>query len=158
MKNNQNINFQLRDGESILHAWSQDFEGIPTVGDVMKIEATDNSDLEGYGDEATVLLVEEDTTGSGHTIILEAVPRGDPAARPVVVMNRDYIPGRLRAEIESFLRKRFEVPAFEWIHSDLPQPIIDVYANPKPPIDELREITDELRDLLLKDSPLAVVD
>lgn len=155
MKTKQKIKLELRDGKSVLHTWTQEFETPPTVGDVLKVDTGANPDLAGYKEEAEVLLVEE--SGSDETVVLEAVPKVDPAKRPLVVMNKEYVPEKKRSETESFLRKRFEVPAFDWISSDLPQPIIDVHVDPKPPLEELRKITDELRDFLLKDAPVSVV-
>ncbi len=153
MKNHKNTTVQLNDGKSVLHTWSQDFNKLPTVGDILEINTQENQVPAGYRNEAKVLLIE--THGTGTKLVLEATPLAKQANRPVLVMNKNYVPKRLRVEAETFLRERFDIPTFDWINSDLPQPIIDVHMESKPPIKELRKITDELRALLLKDSPLA---
>lgn len=147
---------QINDGNSVLHTATREFDELPTVGDKIEIDTGASPDLKGYKSEAEVMLIETDVTNERKAVILRAVPEAGPANRPTLVMNLDYVPKRHRREAESFLRKHFETPAFEWIESDRPQPIIDVHASPKPPVQELRKITDELRDLLLKDAPVSV--
>lgn len=156
MKANQSINVQLNDGKSVLHSWTQEFERLPTVGETLKVHAEGATNLDGYKDTAKVLLIEERVSEDSKTVILEAVLKKPSSDRPTIVMNSEYVPKRHREDAESFLRKHFETPAFEWIASDLPQPIIDVHASPKPAASELRKITDELRDLLLEDAPVSL--
>lgn len=156
MKTKNTITVQINDGRSILHSWSEDFEKLPTVGDTLKIDTSVSPNLKGYKDEAKVLLIEDNTSGNGQKLVLGAEPVSGATKRPTIIMNRDYVPKRHHREAESFLRKHFATPAFEWIESDLPQPIINVHADQKPSVQKLREITDELRDLLLKDAPVSV--
>lgn len=156
MKTKNIITVQINDGRSILHTWSENFEKLPTVGDTLEIDTGANPDLKGYKDQAKVLLIEDKSSGDGHKLILGAEPVNGPTKRPTIIMNRDYVPQRHRREAESFLRKHFATPAFEWVESDLPQPIINVHAEQKPSVQKLRKITDELRDLLLKDAPVSV--
>ena len=156
MKANQPITLQLNDGKSVLHTWTEAFDKLPTVGETLKINTADAPNLNGYQDHAKVSLIEECASEGSKTVILEAVAKKAPSERPTIVMNSDYVPQRHRQKSEAFLRKHFETPAFEWVESDLPQPIIDVHASPKPTVSELRKITDELRDLLLEDAPVSL--
>lgn len=155
---NTQIHVQINDGKTAIDRWPYAFEHLPTIGDVIAISSVGGSAPTGYDSKAEVFRIDRDLSTGEVTIILDLKPASSKAARPVAFLNADYIPEHLRRDVEEHLRGQLEVPAFEWVQSTDPSPVLRVHQG-------LSEIQPEIvaklqkgvRKILDAASPLASV-
>lgn len=124
---NQIYHVVLRDGKNRIADWSQDFESQPTLGDRITLpESVDSIDT-GYLRQATVSRVEIDAAAGARTIEAHVESSIPAARRTVLTLNGSLIPERAREIVEAQLRKRIELPIFEWEESFGSDPIIRLH-------------------------------
>lgn len=149
---NQNHNSQviirLQDGKSLLADWTHQFDQLPTIGERLHIEDIGGDLQPGYQDSTSVSRVDLDLRTNQHTLVLEAVPAKAGANRNVVFLNENYIPENLRLEVETFIRRHVDQPAFEWVQTQQPAPITGIHGPRVPSRPALGQLQAAIRELI----------
>ena len=156
MNTKPNIHLQLNDGKTVIDCWSHPLAAIPTIGEVVDINAVGGLTPQGSRPEATVFRIDRSLASGGMTVILDAVPIAAKPIRNVVFLNEDYIPADLRREAEVFLRSRIELPVFEWIRSTEPSPIVRLHGPAQVSHADLAKLQAGVRGIVDAASPLAI--
>lgn len=145
----------LMDAKSEVASWPLNSGSRPTVGD--RIDVTIGARGTGYGNSGTVTKVEVNQRNGVCRIVVEADCPLANEQRPVVSLNANLIPDRLRKEVEAHLRSRLDFPVLEWMESYETRPIVQVHEGSTPLKTPLRTLQSELRDILEKAVDLAVL-
>lgn len=151
------VSVRLNDGKSLLAEWSHRFDTLPTIGERVHIEDIGGEPPAGYRDSAPVARIDRDLATGGVTLVLEAVPASAKEARNVVFLNRNYIPEALHRDVEEFVRNHVDLPAFEWVDSQQPAPIVELHGPKAISRPALGQLQAKIRNLLAESSPLAVL-
>jgi hypothetical protein len=158
MSNQHNVHIQLNDGKAVIDRWSHDSSQLPTIGDTIAISSVGGRTPEGYQENATVFRIDRDLNNGETTVILDLQPESAKGARIVVFLNTAYVADNLRREVEEHLRGKLDVPAFEWIHSTEPAPIIRIHQGlSEIPHVEVAKLQKGVRAIIEASSPLATV-
>ncbi len=158
MSNQHNVHIQLNDGKAVIDRWSHDSGQLPTIGDVIAISSVGGRTPEGYQENATVFRIDRDLSNGETTVILDLQPVSAKGGRLVVFLNTEYVAENLRREVEEHLRGKLDVPAFEWIHSTEPAPIIRIHQGlSEIPHAEVAKLQKGVRAIIEAASPLATV-
>jgi len=157
MKQNHNITVHLNDGKTPLDSWSQSFEKIPTVGERIQIDTSKNDLLRSYQPHAMVAKIEYPLNGETPELTLEAVALKPANTRVAIHLNENYVPSSLKRQTEDHLRQLLETPTFEWIRSNEARPIVAIHATPRISRETFRKLNNEVRQIVIDASPLAVV-
>ena len=132
MKTNNKTNIThiiLKDGFSTLASWTQQFDKEPTIGETISISGQWSDPLPGYGDRATVRKIELNTKTNELHIEVEPLLHQKESSRPVVALNADLIPERVRPAVESYLRDHLDMPLLDWEQSRELEPILRFHEN-----------------------------
>lgn len=119
----------LMDAKSEIASWPLN-SGRPTVGD--RIDVTPGAQGTGYGNSGTVTKVEVNQRNGVCRIEVEADCPLANELRPVVSLNANLIPDRVRKEVEAHLRSRLDFPVLEWLESYETRPIVQVHEGTLP--------------------------
>ncbi|WAC20087.1 hypothetical protein OVA24_01680 [Luteolibacter sp. SL250] len=158
MSNQHNVHIQLNDGKAVIDRWPHDSNQLPTIGDVIAIPSVGGRIPEGYQENATVFRIDRDLNNGELTVILDLQPVSAKGGRLVVFLNTEYVAENLRREVEEHLRGKLEVPAFEWIHSTEPAPVIRIHQGlSEIPHAEVAKLQKGVRAIIEAASPLATV-
>ncbi len=157
MNQTKNITVHLNDGKTRITSWSQDFSKFPTLGEWVDIDTMRSPIPDGYETIGMISKIAFDSSGRNPEIHLDAVAAKNPGGRPAVLLNSSYIPEPLARRVEDHLRTCLELPTFEWVRSNEPRPLIDVHVNPRLDRRTFRKWNDELRNIVIEASPLAVI-
>jgi hypothetical protein len=154
MKTHTDITVRLLDGKSQLASWSRDFEKIPTIGETLRVEA---GNLRGYKPEAAVSRIDMDLSGENPVVVLDAEPLDGNPLRTVVFLNKNYVPKSLRHDVETHLRSKLDVPAFEWVAGNEGRPVIDIHTGSREVRARFDRLNEEVRAILADASSLATL-
>lgn len=155
--NTPNTQVQLNDGKSVIASWSHDFNQLPTIGEVVHISSIGGNVPDGYQSHAKVFRMDRNLSTGEVTVILDLVPVDEKEGRPVVILNTEYVPENLRRDVEEHLRGALDVPAFEWIQSTDPAPIISIHAPGNFSETNLAKLQAGVRQIIDEASPLATI-
>ena len=155
MKTNTKTQIVLKDGKSTIGTWTIDFAQHPTVGDRIEVPQEVLDALPGYGAEAVISMVRLDPH-SGELNIEAAAKCSLPIdQRPVVILNSDLVPERVRAQVEKHLRNRLKLPLLDWEESSVTDPIVQLHPFNSQQETPLPTLQKELHAILLESSELA---
>jgi len=160
MKTNNKANLThiiLKDGLSTLASWTHQFDKEPTIGETISISGQWANPLPGYGDRATVRKIELNTKTNELHIEVEPLLHQKENSRPVVVLNADLIPERVRTEVEAYLRDHLDLPLLDWEQSRELEPILRFHENGSKPKLGLPELQAGIRHILHEANELTLV-
>jgi len=158
MSNNDNTHVQLNDGKTVIDLWPHAFATLPTIGETVDINRAGGSTPAGYQSQAQVFRIDRDLASGRVTVVLDLQPATTRGDRTVVFLNADYIPLNLRREVEEHLRGKLPVPAFEWVESNDPSPILRIHRGlAETAHEEVAKLQKGVRRIIDEASPLATV-
>jgi len=160
MKTNNKANIThiiLKDGLSTLASWTHQFDKEPTIGEIISISGQWTDPLPGYGDRATVRKIELNTKTNELNIEVEPLVNQKESSRPVVALNADLIPERVRPAVEAYLRDHLDLPLLDWEQSRELGPILRLHENGSKAKLGLPELQAGIRHLLHEANELTLV-
>jgi|GEM_PF-1855069 len=160
MKTNDKPNIThviLKDGLSILASWTHQFDKIPTIGETISISDQWADPLPGYGDRASVRKIELNTKTNELHIEVEPLLHQKESSRPVVALNADLIPERVRTAVESYLRDHLDLPLLDWEQSHELEPILRLHENGSKAKSDLPQLQAGIRHILHEANELTLV-
>lgn len=156
--NQNNVRIQLNDGKAVIDSWTHAFDHLPTIGESIAIPSVGGTVPDGYQEQAGVFRIDRDLSNGDVTVILDLKPASAKADRIVVFLNTEYVPEQHRRDVEEHLRGKLDVPAFEWVQSTDPAPVLRIHQGlSEIPHSEVEKLQKGVRAIIEASSPLATV-
>lgn len=155
MKTNTKTQIVLKDGKSTIGTWTIDFAHHPTVGERVEVPDDVLKALPGYGAEAVISMVRIDPDSGELNIEAAAKCELPIDQRPVVILNANLVPERIRGRVEKHLRSRMNLPLLDWEASSATDPIVQLHPFNSRQETPLATLQKELHAILLESSELA---